>query len=285
MTARSRILFVFLSLALVFTAACSAFRKDETKTYPISGRVVALDPASKQVVVAHDAIPGLMDAMTMGFPLKDERDFTRVQPNDRIEGTLHVSKTQSLLEIVVIQRGPEGEAAADAPRAPEPGETVPDVAMINHAGKRLRLAGYRGRTVILTFIYTRCPLPDFCPRMNMHFARIAEALAAQPGARDRFQLLTISFDPAFDTPKVMAEHRALYRLKESPSDVPWDFATSTPEDVARLAEFFGLKYEGEGVEILHTLRTSVLDPQGKVVRVFNGNAWEPKDVLDVLAGK
>lgn len=269
-------------------AGCGWFRaKEEMKEYPLSGRVVAVDMQAKQAVVAHQEIPGFMDKMTMGFTLKDERDLARLAPGDRIEGTLHVGKESSFLEILTIQRGgaDEEETATATPPGPQPGDEAPNVALLNHDGRRLRLADYRGRTLVLTFIFTRCPLPDYCPRMSMNLARIAESLEKQPGGRDRYQLLSVSFDPTYDTPQVMKDNRALFRAAESPAAVPWDFVTGTPDEVRHLAEFFGMHYEGQGLDIVHTLRTAVLDSQGKVVQVWTGNTWTPEEVLKVLAGK
>jgi protein SCO1/2 len=172
----------------------------------------------------------------------------------------------------------------DEPRAAEarPGDAVPDVALVNHDGKSFRLSQLRGKTVVLTFIYTRCPLPNYCPLMNRNFASIAKALEPQPDRARNTHLLSVSFDPAYDTPAVLRKTREAFRPAGSQLLTPWDFATGSPADVRKLATFFGVTYEGFGANISHNLRTAVIGADGKVVRVFNGNAWQPSEVLAVL---
>lgn len=268
-------------------AGCGWFgAKKEARTYELEGRVVSVDRRAKQVVVAHEEIPGLMKAMTMGFPLKNERDLDRVQPNDRIAGTLYVEADRSYLEILVIQRGPEGgdDDAPETREGPKPGDAVPDVTQVDHDGRRMKLSDLRGRAYALTFIYTRCPLPDFCPRMDKNFVEAAQQLQAEAGAAARYQFLSVSFDTEYDTPAVLKKYRARYRRTEPAGAVPWSFATGAAEDVRALATFFGLTYTGEGAEIVHTLRTAVVDGEGRVVRVFTGNQWTPDELAAALRG-
>lgn len=268
-------------------AGCGWFgAKKEVRTYELEGRVVSVDRRAKQVVVAHEEIPGLMKAMTMGFPLKNERDLDRVRPNDRIAGTLYVEDDRSYLEILVIQRGPDegDETAPETPEGPQPGDAVPDVALVDHEGRRMKLSDLRGRAYAVTFIYTRCPLPDFCPRMDKNFVEAAERLQADPGAAARYYFLSVSFDTEYDTPAVLKQYRARYRRTEPAGAVPWSFATGAAADVRTLATFFGLHYQSEGAEIVHTLRTAVVDGEGRVVRVFTGNQWTPEELAAALRG-
>lgn len=286
---RTRCSFAILVAVAVFAApaaGCGWFgAKKEVRTYELEGRVVSVDRRAKQVVVAHKEIPGLMKAMTMGFPLKNERDLDRVQPNDRIAGTLYVEADRSYLEILVIQRGPEGgDDAPEAPAGPAPGDAAPDIALVDHDGRALKLSELRGRAYAVTFIYTRCPLPDFCPRMDRNFVEAAKHLQADPGAAARYQFLSVSFDTEYDTPAVLKQYRARYRRSEPAGAVPWSFVTGAAEDVRALATFFGLTYTGEGAEIVHTLRTAVVDGEGRVVRVFSGNQWTPEELVAALRG-
>lgn len=280
--------FAAILVAALLVAGCGRGEREPKplRTYELEGRVVAVDKRARQVVVAHEEIPGFMKAMTMGFPLKNERDLDRLRPDDRIVGTLYVEPDRSYLEILVIQRGPDRNdaEAPEAPTGPRPGEAVPDVALVDHEGRALRLADLRGRRVALTFIFTRCPLPDFCPRMDKNFAEAARQLQADAGAAARYQLLSISFDTAYDTPAVLKQYRARHRRTEPAAAVPWSFATGTAENVRTLADFFGLSYRGENEEIVHTLRTAVVDEQGRVVRVFAGNQWTPEELVAALRG-
>lgn len=288
MRTRYRLAILFaVGFAAALAAGCGGSgAKKQVRTYELEGRVVSVDRRARQVVVAHEEIPGFMKAMTMGFPLKNERDLDRVQPNDRIAGTLYVEDDRSYLEILVIQRGPDGNdtEAPEAPAGPRPGDAVPDVTLVDHEGRPMKLSDLRGRVYALTFIYTRCPLPDFCPRMDRNFVEAAKRLEADPGAAARYQLLSVSFDTDYDTPAVLKQYRARYRRAEPPGAVPWSFATGTTADVRTLATFFGLSYRGEGAEIVHTLRTAVVDGEGRVVRVFAGNQWTPEELAAALRG-
>jgi protein SCO1/2 len=255
--------------------------------YPFKGKVISVERQDKLVVIAHEAIPGFMDAMTMGFKLKDERDFDRLQRGDRVQASLVVQGMESWLESLFITRPTNPDATDDEvlPKPlpmPKPGDAVPDATLVNHDGKSFRTSALRGQTVVLTFIFTRCPLPEFCPLMNMNFAKIARELTKTPAAASKTRLLTISFDPEFDTPPVLKKTRSAFDDPNAKFAVTWDFASGKKDEVRKLADFFGLSYAVKGKnaeDTVHTLRTAVISPDGKVARVFTGNAWTVEEML------
>jgi protein SCO1/2 len=136
--------------------------------------------------------------------------------------------------------------------------------------------------LVITFFYTRCPLPDFCPLMNMNLARIADELDKDPALAKRTVLLSVTFDPKFDTPPVLSQNLALYRNAKRPGAAQWVFATGKPDQIASIAEFIGVWYKEQPDQVTHNLRTTVVTPSGKVEKVFPGNEWKPKEVLRIL---
>ncbi len=267
-----------MTLAL---AACRAERSLPEQRYDLRGKVVSADRDAGTVTVAHDAIPGFMPAMTMPYPLKDQWAFNVLKPGQNISATLVVTSERSWLEGIVIAGAATQEASSLAPAdsiRPIVGLEVPDFTLVNQDGRRIHLGQFRGRALLLTFIYTRCPLPDYCPLMSRNFAKILAQAQSDPAILPFTHLLSISIDPQYDKPQVL---RA-YALDCSGTGQPfghWDFASGTPEQVRKVAEFFGLKYWTEGGQIVHSLVTALVGPDGKVVKVYRGNDWQPAQVL------
>jgi protein SCO1/2 len=170
-------------------------------------------------------------------------------------------------------------ASAPPPRPqPVPEAAAPEVALRDDSGKSLHLSDFRGRAVAFTFIFTRCPLPDFCPLMSHQFAEVARSLRQE--TPERWALLSITMDPEYDTPTVLAAYAGSYRppgLAEQ-----WRFATGDPREIRKLAEFAGVATRGEGAALQHTLRTVVLGPDGTVRKIFSGNGWKPAELTAVL---
>lgn len=245
-----------------------------------------VDREAKEATVAHEEIPGFMAAMTMVFPVKDETALALLGPGAEITGTLAVQGADYWLEEVAVVKpaGAAGAAPTPAPHVePSPGDPVPDVALVNQDGRPLRLADLRGKAVALTFIFTRCPLPEFCPRLGESFARVHDLLG-RAGLLERTHLLSISFDTGFDTPKVLRSYGARFQKGASaaPAFSHWEFLTGKPDAVRQLATFFGLEFEEESGQFTHNLRTAVVDPQGRVVSVRRGSDWDPGGVVGDL---
>jgi protein SCO1/2 len=256
-------------------------------TFPLRGKVVAIDTARHRVTIAHHEIPNYMMAMTMPFRVKNNALMQGVQPGDSVVATLAVSREESWLETVkVIQKGEQVE-----PMLPEaiklkhlfqPGDALSDDALLNQDGKTIRLGDYKGKVLALTFIYTRCPLPDFCIRMSNHFARIQQALSKDKSLDGKWHLISVSFDPMFDSPKVLKAYGISYKADLA----TWEFATdpdTSGKAIMRLADGLDLTYaEDEGL-IQHNLRTVLIDKEGKMVKVISGNEWQPEDVARDIA--
>jgi len=287
---RSSRAFSFLllfSMALNFSA-CGPRRSANEKRYPLKGKVVAVDVANHSVTLAHEDIVGYMPAMTMPFKIKDDANLAMVKPGDQITGTLVVDDLSSWVEITAIIEGvPPDSQNIDVPGEPKPGTEVPDFGLVNQDGKRIHLTQYRGKTLVLTFIYTRCPLPDQCTLMSNNFAAIEQALQKDPATYDKTHLLTISFDPDYDTPKVLRSYGASHTGRYSNETFQhWEFASGTKDEVKGIAQFFGLRYfhdtESDEEQVIHSLRTAIIGPDGKVIKLYRGNEWKPEEILGEL---
>ena len=264
-------------------------RSATEKHYDLKGKVVSVDKGQRTITIAHEEIKDFMPSMTMPFDVKDDWVFEIAAPGNQIAANLIVDGTQSWLEEVVLTEDTTS-GAGTAPvegTGPNAGTEVPDYRLVNQDGKTIRLHDYKGKALLLTFIYTRCPDPDQCTLMSTNFAAINQELQKQPQLYDKTHLLSISFDPAYDTPKVLRSYGAAYTGKYSDENFAhWEFASGSADEVKGVAQFFGLRYFQDtpsGTEqVIHSLRTALIGPDGKVVKVYRGNEWKPEELLKEL---
>jgi protein SCO1/2 len=285
-------LFVFISalMAFVFSACQKPSAKQQAspdaKRYDLTGKVVAVDKANGQATIAHDEVKGYMTAMTMEFSIKDDWVLKELNPGDMISATLVVDKDGYWLEGIAISKSMPGGSNPDAANnsaAPEPGQTVPNFQLVNQDGKQITLDQYRGKYLVLTFIYTRCPLPDQCPLISNNFAIVHNELLANKTLGDKVHLLSVTIDPKYDTPKVMRSYGASRSGRFDKEDFKlWDFATGTENQIQQTAKFFGLYYVSEKDQIVHSLRAAIITPEGKVHKILRGNQWKPEEVVQEL---
>ena len=288
--ARESRLFIVLLLSCiaVLVYSCRPRSSANEKRYPINGKVVAVDKKDRTATIEHEDIVGYMPAMTMPFRIKNDADLEMMKPGDQVTGSLVVDDTSSWVEIATIAEGTAPlSPTADVPSEPKPGDDVPDFGLTNQDGKRIHLAQYRGKALALTFVYTRCPQPDQCTLMSTNFATVDKELQKEPDIYAKTHLLTISFDPDYDTPKVLRSYGASHTGRYSDETFQhWEFATGTKDEVKGIAQFFGLRYfqdtESGDEQVIHSLRTAVIGPDGKVMKLYRGNEWKPADVINDL---
>jgi protein SCO1/2 len=271
-----RVLSAFWCMTLL--AACS--HPPAAKRYELQGRVVAVDPAARILTIAHQDVPGLMKGMTMPFTVSKGNNwvFLAIAPGDQIQATLVLSDHAELQDISFTKVSNNAADGTSPLHIPEPGEDVPDFALVNQNGHNIRLQQFRGKPLLLTFIYTSCPFPDYCPRMSGNFAQIMQQLQKNPQVFDNSQLLSISIDPGEDTPAVLRSYGKPYVGRIDPKFQHWEFGTGSPAEVRKAADFFGLSYNQKDGQIVHSLSTVLIGKDGKVVKVYSGNAWKPEDV-------
>ena len=260
----------------------------DTRTYLLRGKVVAIH--GPDVTLDHEAIPGFMDAMIMSYKLKDPSIASELHPGDRITANLLVHKeadglnTVLLDNIVVIAQARPDYKPAVQYHVPTPGDTVPDFAFLNQGNRTIHLHQFRGRAVLITFIYTRCQLADFCPRMSRNLAAIDQALAVDPSLYRQTHLLSISFDPAYDTPEVLRSYGGAYTGRfTNETFTHWDFAAPPPSELAAVNQFFNVGITpGDNRSLTHSLSTVLLGKDGKVIAWYPSNDWQTTDVLAQL---
>lgn len=284
MTIEKRVLQIGLLLLAFAASQCGGAKSENEKRYPITGKVIALNKTEKTATINHDEIPGYMQGMTMEFKVKNDSDLDKMKPGDRISGDLIVTDTSSWIEILAItQGGAELTPTTIVPGEPKPGDDIPDFSLVNQDGKPIRLSQYKGKALALTFIYTRCPQPDQCTLMSNNFAAIEKELQPQAEVYAKTHLLSVTFDPEYDTAKVMRSYGASHTGRYSDETFKhWEFATGTADEVKRLAEYFGVRSFKDSTtgkdELIHSLRTAVIDRQGKLVKLYRGNEWKPADI-------
>jgi len=272
---------LFVAISCLPFVAC---RRSNEKRYDFKGKVIAVEPEKRLVTVSHEDIKGYMPGMTMPFAVKNEADLQILAPDDEVTATLVVDGKHSWLEDLIITRQSATAPAMPGVKMAKEGDDVPDFALRNQDNREIHIRDYRGKTVLLTFIYTRCPVPDYCTLMSDNFAQIDRALGQYPEVYGKTHLLSISIDPEYDTPKVLRSYGAAHTERyENETFAHWEFAGGTKEQVKEIAQFFGLTYFPEKDQIIHALRTVIINPDGKVAKIYGGNDWKPEDVVKILA--
>jgi protein SCO1 len=286
MTPRIRALTSLLLVALLSPSCRREAAPAAGQRYPVEGKVVEVDAAGRKVTIAHGDIRGFMPAMTMPFVVleKDAPLLQHVGPGDEVTATLVALDSRYWLEdLVVVKKGAPDPSAAPGARAREPqtGDAVPNVALVDQDGRPFRLADLRGHAVAVTFVFTRCPMPDFCPLLMTKFAAAQALLLKEPPLPSGAILLTISFDPAHDTPEVLRAFGLPFQ-KTTPPFTQWRLATGKDEAIRELGGALGLDYVEEDRSFTHNLRTAVLDRDGRLRRLFTGNDWTPGELVAEL---
>ena len=268
-------------VALVIVVSISGCGERQRR-YELRGQILAVNRTSQELTIKHDDIRGFMPGMTMPFKVRDERLMAGREPGELVTATLVVVDNGAYLD--AIRRtgmAPLAEAPPPAPVILNPGDEVADVPLIDQHGRARRLADWRGVPVAVTFIYTRCPLPDYCPRMDQRFAEARRAIEQDPQLRDRVRLLSVSFDRAHDTPATLASHAA----RVGADGTRWTLVTGAAAEIDQFALQFGLsvvRANGQQTEVVHSLRTAVLDANGRLAAVLSGNEWQTSELLNHL---
>jgi protein SCO1/2 len=279
-----RLALLFVPLLVVM--GCS---RNQARQYPLKGQIIAIGasqafPGRVELTVRHDDIPGFMPAMTMGYFLKEGTRAEGLAAGDLFTATLVVNGG----ELYVQDVHKTGHAAVPAEARPVrimdvmgPGDLMPDDPLVDQTGASRRLTDWKGRALAVTFVYTRCPVPDFCPLMDRHFADLQRAILADASLRDRVHLVSISFDPKHDTPAAIKAH-----ANERGADPRvWSYLTGDAAAIDHVTSRFGVSTieEHDAPEsITHNLRTAVIDAKGRLVTIYNGNAWTVDGLLHDL---
>jgi protein SCO1/2 len=252
------------------------------KQYTLSGQILSVAPDRQELTIKHGDIPDFMPAMTMSYPVASPDLMKGRTPGELVTATLEVTDNQvRLTSITHTGSAPITETSNAATMASEllqVGDEVPDAALIDQQDRRRSLSEWRGSLTLVTFIYTNCPLPNFCPLMDQNFATLQRTLAEDPQLAGQVKLISVTFDPERDTPAVLAAHAR--QLKADPA--VWTFLTGDRVTVERVAARFGvgvIRSDADPSTITHNLRTALIDRSGHLRKMYSGNDWTPGAVL------
>ena len=273
MTARLGVLILIMLIMAMGAAGCA-------RHYTTQGLVLRIDQPGVIVTVSHDALPGFMDAMAMPFDLRGAARSTPLAPGDRVRLRLAVKGGRSWVDrLEVISAEPVDAGLLTTPATPvlvPVGAPVPDFELIDQAGARVTLSAFKGKVVAVTFVYTRCPLPDYCPRMVANFRVVRDRFADRMD-RD-LVLLTISFDPKYDTPDMLRK----YAQGQRAGGPGWHFLTGDGARIERVSAAFGIQYWAEEGLITHSLQTAVIDRNGRLAATVEGKEFNGRQLGDLV---
>jgi protein SCO1 len=274
-----------VAAAIVVMAASCSRSAPASKTYELTGQILAVHPAKQSLTIKHQDIPGYMPGMTMTFAAADPAMVAGREPGELVAARLEVGDRWSrLTRVEVTGKAPITAIPAELALAEgifTEGDTLPEASFVDQDGRSRALAEWRGAPLAMTFTYTRCPLPEFCPRVDRHFAAVQAGIARDPSLQGKARLLTISFDPDYDTPPVMRGHAA--SLGADPR--VWTFATGPRDRIELFAARFGVAVTREGAtaaDIMHNLRTVIAGPDGRIRALYSGSDWTPEQILSGL---
>ncbi len=259
-----------------------------TQVFQVRGLVREIEEGGKVAVIRHEEIPGYMAAMTMPFTVKDPSELEHVQAGDKVSFRMTVTETDGWIDQVqVLEKAAPG---GDRPEVPEvrivreveeleEGDVMPDYPFVTESRRPVRLSDFKGQALGFTFIYTRCPYPTFCPRQTRQFGQALEQLKERlAGPTKRWHLLSISFDPAYDTPAVL--HR--YAKQNGFDPAWWNFCTGEMIEIDAITEQFGMIFARDGEGFSHNVRTVVVTPAGRIQKIFVGNEWTTEEFVSEM---
>jgi protein SCO1/2 len=265
-----------IGAAIIVAMSASGCATHHTST----GLVLRVDKPGATVTISHDAFPGFMDAMAMPFDLKGSARAATLRPGDRVKFRLAMKAGRSWVDRVdVVSAATVDAGLQNTPAVPvlvPVGTAMPDFELTDQGGRPLALSALKGKVVAVTFIYSRCPLPDYCPRMVENFKALRDRFASRMD-RD-LVFLTISFDPRYDTPEVLTKYAASQRA----GGPGWHFLTGDPAKIERVCHAFGIQYWAEEGLITHSLQTAVIDRDGRLAATVEGKDFTPAQLGDLV---
>ncbi len=258
------------------------------RSFIARGTIRVIPEGGKSIVIKHDDIPGFMPKMTMEFEVRDPGELKGLAVGDTIFFQLKADQDQSWVE--GIRRAGSNDPASAGPSDPssmallhasqlKPGDVLPDAELMSEEGRAVRFSQFRGKAVAFTFIFTRCPLPDYCPRMSKNFGRAREILVERSDAPTNWQFLSISFDPEFDQPGVLTRYAYSYRGGLTNG---WLFAAAPTNVLKSIASQIDFRFGSAEGSFQHNLRTVVLDARGRVFQNFEGNKWKAEELAEAM---
>src|SRR5262245_53596866 len=275
-------------VAIALLACGRSTSSDEgTDHYDTRGIVRGFSPDRSTIEIQHENIPGFMPSMTMPFVARDPKQIADLKTGDAISFRMTVTQKDFWIQNVKKIRREEVDVAepketsavsTDRGARLKEGDAMPAFSLTNQNGEQISLDAFRGQPFVLTFVFTRCPVPNFCPRMSNNFEELQTAIKAGSGTLARSRLLSVTLDPDFDTPKILSDYAAFHH-----SDLKiWSFATGDKKEIDSLTHAFSVYRQTEGGTISHGLATALVNRDGKVERIWRGNTWTPAEITEAI---
>jgi protein SCO1/2 len=275
-------------VALALLGCGRSTRSDERGDhYDTRGVVRGFSPDRATIEIQHEDIPGFMPSMTMPFVARDPKQIAELKPGDAISFRMTVTQKDFWIDNVKKIRREEVNVAEPKrmpPVSPEhsarlkEGDEMPSFSLTNENGERISLDTFRGQCFVLTFVFTRCPLPNFCPRMSNNFEELQAAIKTGSGLLAKTRLLSVTLDPDYDTPKILSDYAAFHHADPK----IWTFATGDEKEIDSLTRAFSVYRQTEGGTISHGLATALINSDGRIERIWRGNAWAPAEVIQAI---
>jgi protein SCO1 len=267
---------------------CGRSNSDEgADNYESRGVVRGFSPDRSTIEIQHEDIPGFMPSMTMPFVARDPKQIADLKTGDAISFRMAVTKKDFWVEKVKKIRREDVRVAepkrtalvsAEGNARLKEGDEMPPFSLTNQNGERISLDTFRGQPFVLTFVFTRCPVPNFCPRMSNNFEELQTAIKTGSGTLAKTRLLSITLDPDYDTPKVLSDYAAFHHADGQ----IWTFATGQKQEIDSLTRAFSVYRQNEGGTISHGLATALINGNGTVERIWRGNAWTSAEVTEAI---
>jgi protein SCO1/2 len=277
----SRLSALILLGAIAALSGCGKPAPPPTRSYQLKGQILAINPARQELTVKHGDIPGFMPAMTMPYTVRDANLLKGRTAGELIAATLVIEGSSGYLSAIThegVAPVTEEKAVVRAMDLLGAGDPVREAELVDQRGERRSFADWHGQVVAVTFVYTRCPLPNFCPLMDRHFAAIQEQVRSSPDLRGHVRLVSVTIDPDFDTPAVLRRHAA--SVKADPAI--WTWLTGSRAQVETFASQFGvsvIREQAQPSELIHNLRTAIIDGNGRLVTILSGGEWQPSELV------
>jgi protein SCO1/2 len=275
-------------VALALLGCGRSTDSENAERHDTRGVVRGFSPDRSAIQVQHEAIPGLMPSMTMPFAVRDRKEISDLKTGDAISFRLAFTKKDFWIENVRKIRREEvrvaepkqtfSSASAEPDMRLKEGDEMPAFSLTNQNDERISLDTFRGKPFVLTFVFTRCSVPNFCPRMSNNFEELQTAIQAGDATIASTRLLSVTLDPGYDTPKVLGEYAAFHHADSK----IWTFATGDKKEIDALTGAFSVYRQTEGGTISHGLATALIDKNGKVEKIWRGNAWTPAEVTETI---
>jgi protein SCO1 len=255
--------------------------------YDTRGVVRGFSPDRSAIEIQHENVPGFMPSMTMPFVARDPRQIADLKAGDAISFRMTVTQKDFWIENVKKIRREEVDVAEPKQTAPvsadrdarlKDGDQIPPFSLTNQNGEPISLDTFRGQPFVLTFVFTRCPVPNFCPRMSNNFEELQAAIKSGTDILATTRLLSVTLDPGYDTPKILSDYAAFHHTDPK----IWTFATGDGKEIDSLTRAFSVYRQNEGGTISHGLATALINRDGRIERIWRGNAWTPTEVTETI---